>query len=535
MMKNKWTVLLLLAVMLTLGGCAFGKEQTKVITNRVDGSTEEDSVEEIPVEESGAATEDKEAEEIPEEEPPEETAAGEESDVEVSSNNVTEVNFDGFEANVPEETFKSAVSYIGRQGDKIPSVNYSETKFTPSKRDTKAKAVNIADSIDSRLNLMSMKKIRMLREDNNGTTIDFTVYTNTVDTDVRQIEKIVSTEYCSDGRDVTNFYFTNGKLGYVYSYKDDIYGSTYRDSNIPGRKCYFSNNAMIECYINDDDALQRNSAYTAKDYKTYNEFIRTEFDALEKDLVNRAYTTYMAVKDIPGTALLSGYVADEYGGILSNVKITVTSKANEYSQEFTTNGDGYYEVRVPVNTADWYGMRFRYGDFHEVSIDDIHIPKGTIEYSLGITYMAADGENKHDTEYYLLDITQKPPKRLRDNEYQIILSYDSTKADLQPYTMSLNKGKSETALSTIITVDDDSQYKYFVTDQRGGRRDNTMTYEMSVSEAAVKVYNKDGLVASYQVPVNRAGVVWEVFEIDGTEIIPVSNYYYDVGKEIFFQ
>ncbi len=530
-MKKIWTILLLFTVMALAGGCAYGKEQAEVITNRAD-SEEDTAGEEISVDVPEPETEEVDAEEIQMEEEPEEEEAEEE---ESSSDEVTEVNFDGFEANASEETFKNAVSYINKQGNQIPSINYDEVKYKPGKRDTKAKAENIAQSIDSRLNVLSMKKIRMLREDTNGTTIDFTVYMNKANKNQNYIEKIVSTEYCSDGRDITNFYFVKGELRYVYSYKDDIYGSTYRDSNIPGKKCYFSKNAMIECYINDDDALLRNSAYTAKDYKSYDEFIRTEYDALEKDLVNRAYTTYMAVKDIPGTALLSGYVADEYGGILSNVKITLTSKANEYTQEFTTNGDGYYEVRVPVNKEDWYGLRFHYGDFREVSIDDVHIPAGTVEYSLGITYMAAEGENKHDTEYYLLDVTQKPPKRLRNNEYQIILSYDSTKADLKPFMMSLNKGKSETSLSTIITVDEDSQYKYFVTDQRGGRRDNTMTYEMSVSEAVVKVFNKDGLVASYQVPVNRAGVVWEVFEIDGTKIIPVSNYYYDVGKEIFFQ
>lgn len=523
---KKLTILPIVLSILLLSGCG---TQEKIVTNREMGTKNRPN--ETVSEEM--STEEEETTEDAAEEPTDEAEeTTEESMEKADSDNVTEVNFNGFEAKTKDDTFKNAVSYIKKQGTKIPSINYDTVTYNPLKRNANAEVKSVAKEIDSHLDSYSMKKIRMLREDNNGTTIDFTVYTNS---STKKIDKIVSVEYCSDGRDVTNFYFKDGSLNYVYSYQDDIYGSTYRDSNIPGKKCYFSGNAMIECYIDDEDALVSNSAYTAKDYKTYDKFIRTEYDALEKDLVNRAYTTYMAVKDIPGTALISGYVADEYGGILSNVKMTITSKANEFSQEFTTNGDGYYEIRVPVNTDDWYGVRFQYGDFHEVTVDDIHIPQGTIEYSLGITYMAAEGENKHATEYYLLDVTQKAPKKLRENEYQIVLSYDSTKADLKPFSMSLNKGKSETSLSTVISVDQDSQYKYFVTDQRGGKSDNTMTYEMSVSEAVVKVYSKDGLIASYQVPVNRAGVVWEVFEIDGTKVIPVNNYYYDVGKEIFFR
>lgn len=518
--KITW-MLIALTVLLTVG-C---QRQEKIVTNRIETTEQETEA----TQEAASSEVQQETENSTENS----TESSTEETVETEAlEKVEEVYFDTFDAKITDDNFKNALTYIKKQGTKIPSIDYSTLQYLPEKRNLKAEAESAAEEIDAKLSSYSVKKIRMMRTDNNGTTIDFTVYT---DNTGKRIDKIVSVEYCSDGRDVTNFYFRNGSLNYAYAYKDDIYGSTYRDSNIPGKKCYFSGNALIECYINDDDVFGSNSAYTAKDYDSYDKFIRTEYDALEKDMLNRAYMTYTAVKDVPGTALINGYVADEYGGILSNVKMKLTSKANEYTQEFTTNGDGYYEVRVPVNKADWYGIHLTYGDFKEVTIDDINIPEGTIDYSLGITYMAAEGENKHDTEYYLLDVTQKSPKRLRNNEYQIVMTFDSTKANLQPFTMSLNKGKSETSLSTVITVDEDSQYKYFVTDQRGGRSENTMTYEMSVSEAVVKVYNKDGLVASYQVPVNRAGVVWEVFEIDGTEIVPVNNYYFDVGKEIFFQ
>ena len=116
-----------------------------------------------------------------------------------------------------------------------------------------------------------------------------------------------------------------------------------------------------------------------------------------------------------------------------------------------------------------------------------------------------------------------------------MLSYNSEKIrDLKPFTLDLNSGKYENNISQVITVDSGTDYKYFVTDQVNGRSVNNLTNDMSLSEAQVKVYNKNGLVASFQVPVGHSGVVWEVFEIKGSEIIPSNNYYFETGKNIFF-
>ncbi|MDD3414678.1 MAG: carboxypeptidase-like regulatory domain-containing protein [Lachnospiraceae bacterium] len=514
-MKRKLIQITIIAAMIMLTAC--GKTEENIISNKID----DESVKENTLSQSEVKKEVN-SESV-------NTVSNDKTEHKVPTEEITQINF---ETKVKEDTFENALAYITEQKGKMPAIDYSLVTYLPENRDTSLAIENVADEIDAKIGAYSVKKIRMLRTDNHGSTIDFTVYTNP---GTKKIDKIISTEYCSDGRDITNFYFNEGSLSYVYSYKDNIYGTSYKDGTIRGKKCYFAKSTMVECYINDEDALKSNKSYTAKDYKKYDEFIQSQYDELEKDLINRAYTTYMAVKDIPGTATISGYVADEYGGILSNVKMTITSKSHKYSSSFVTNGDGYFETQVPVNNEDWYGVELKYGDFKTVTINDIYIPTQTISYSLGITYMAAEGENKHDTDYYLLDVTKNASKRLKDNEYQIVLTYDNTKAELQPFMINLGKEKKNTDSSIIVSVDKDTQFKYYVTDKRGGNSDNTMTYEMSTSEAQVKVYNKDGLVASYQVPVNKAGVVWEVFEINGTTIVPVDNYYYDVGKEVFFE
>ena len=51
------------------------------------------------------------------------------------------------------------------------------------------------------------------------------------------------------------------------------------------------------------------------------------------------------------------------------------------------------------------------------------------------------------------------------------------------------------------------------------------SYAMSFSNASVHVYTHDGLVAEFNVPTNKEGVIWEVFEIRNGVIIPAQRYY----------
>ena len=62
-MKKIWTILLLFTVMALAGGCAYGKEQAEVITNRA-GNEEDTAGEEISVDVPEPETEGVDAEEI---------------------------------------------------------------------------------------------------------------------------------------------------------------------------------------------------------------------------------------------------------------------------------------------------------------------------------------------------------------------------------------------------------------------------------------------------------------------------------------
>jgi len=511
MMKRK-VILLLILTMIVVSGCGKnGKED--IVTNKDDVAS------------SVSTAEDAEDISLPS---AEEKELDEEDEI-VDDEVISQPSKHGPKEAI-DDTFEEAVAYIKRSGGVTPQIDFDTIKYEANKRVENAEVnKHVAKDIEKNISEDKKKTIRMIRSAN-GATIDFTVYT---DPEEGLIDKIVATEYGSEGREINGFYYKDGNLVYTYRYLDDLYGINADDARKSGgQRCYFVNDYMAECYATYGES---NESVTAATYKDMNPDIQKEYDELEQRLINRAYVAYDALKDIPSTAKIYGYVADEYGGTLANTEITITSEANAYKNSVTADADGYYEITVPINNADWYNMKFEYGDFAVSEVNDVFIRQRTIEYPVGVTYMAPEGENKHDPKTYLLDVTKQSPDKLRDNQYEVVLSYNTDKiSDLKPFTVDLNSGKYENSMSQIITVDSDTDYKYFVTDQKNGKSGNNLTNDMSLSEVQVKMYNKNGLVGSFQVPVGKSGVVWEVFEVKGSEIIPSNNYYFETGKNIFF-
>lgn len=64
-------------------------------------------------------------------------------------------------------------------------------------------------------------------------------------------------------------------------------------------------------------------------------------------------------------------------------------------------------------------------------------------------------------------------------------------------------------------------YRYSVHDFSNGSNFNSLA--LSNSGAQVRVYRGEGLVATYNVPTNRTGTVWTVFELNGSTLTPVNS------------
>lgn len=78
---------------------------------------------------------------------------------------------------------------------------------------------------------------------------------------------------------------------------------------------------------------------------------------------------------------------------------------------------------------------------------------------------------------------------------------------------------------TVANLERNGLYKYYVADYTNCSQEYYDSYAMSFSNASVHVYTHDGLVAEFNVPTNKEGVIWEVFEIRNGVIIPAQRYY----------
>lgn len=149
------------------------------------------------------------------------------------------------------------------------------------------------------------------------------------------------------------------------------------------------------------------------------------------------------------------------------------------------------------------------------------------------------------------------PKTLREGEVKVVLTWGSNPSDLDSHlfterytgtSSSVNEvshvwyAERDDSYHSNLDVDDTDSYgpetvtimdlnsnkyfKYGVVDYTNFADDNYGSYDMSYSDATVKVYSKDGLVGSFHVPEGRKGIIWEVFEIRGDKrIVPTQRYY----------
>lgn len=78
--------------------------------------------------------------------------------------------------------------------------------------------------------------------------------------------------------------------------------------------------------------------------------------------------------------------------------------------------------------------------------------------------------------------------------------------------------------TTTLYVQTTGTYKFFVHDYTN--RNSSYSFSLSNSGAQVRVFKANGLVATFNVPPNREGTLWEVFEMSGTNIRPINRFYY---------
>ena len=139
---------------------------------------------------------------------------------------------------------------------------------------------------------------------------------------------------------------------------------------------------------------------------------------------------------------------------------------------------------------------------------------------------------------------------LAAGEVRIVLTWDNAPADLDThltgpttsgprfhvayYALTVNDGSvasldvDDTSSYGPETVTITSQiagvYRYYVHDFTNDGTNPSLA--LSNSGAQVKVYNSSGLAATFNIPANQGGTIWEVFELSGSTITPINLFSY---------
>jgi uncharacterized protein YfaP (DUF2135 family) len=71
-------------------------------------------------------------------------------------------------------------------------------------------------------------------------------------------------------------------------------------------------------------------------------------------------------------------------------------------------------------------------------------------------------------------------------------------------------------------------YRFSVHDY--SNKSSSESNALSISGAQVKVYRGDGLIATFNVPVNQGGTLWTVFELNGNTITPINAMSYEANS-----
>ena len=229
---------------------------------------------------------------------------------------------------------------------------------------------------------------------------------------------------------------------------------------------------------------------------------------------------------------------------------TVVDAASGYSIE-----SGSYKVHKGSATGEViYSSVYSSG---EISFS---VPAGTY-----VIEVFADGD--YVTQYMTVEVVADGTvycgsipvsKQLAENQLRIVMSWGANPYDLDSHINGyLNDGNSfhvayynrscyydgETAVwldvddtdsygpetITIVNLDQVKNFKYSVHNYSGkhATSEESEAFDLSDSGAVISVYKGNSLVATYSVPTNRKGTVWDVFSVDENgRITTINSMYY---------
>ena len=497
-------------------------------------------------------------------------------------------------------------------------VDYSVIRFKPGVRSRSYKwkdsvfsrIENVKDPANALVNTYNYKRVSVRLPDNDSS--EYKVYVNPEN---EAVEKITEIENCGESLQVIDYYYDNGNINYVASYKTYIDKPINISSADIESRYYFRNDVLVRyIYCKDGTATE----YNVVNIDSYSSGTVDQYDFLEKDMINRAYIVYNVAPSIKETETLYGYVMDEFSMPMEDARIVVRSETDDrVVAESATDGDGFYKIVIDCTDDETFSVTASKDTLNDVGVYGITARFGSGKYAVEPIYMqyvnnvatypaqfvvrdAIDpnkplsgagmmirrGLNNRTGEVmqtgalddngtatvaltsgsYTAEISKGGYETLYlsviirldhqfaigfampdigEDTYRVVVSWESAPLDLNAMAISSDQGRvlrssvDSLGLTTAETVSIENagtdDYRFYVTDFGSITSGDLMSYNMTGSCAYVDVYDSDGLMAKYHVPVASAGIAWEAFEIHNKTLLPVNSYFYSIENDTLWK
>lgn len=280
------------------------------------------------------------------------------------------------------KAFLNTMDYIkNKDMEKQNEVNLSEDKFKLGSRYTEDKRKVAIDLFTKTNKEISSYKIIQKQFVNSKTknTIDCDVY---LEPNTGDIRKIVTIEYLSKNLQITDYYYMEGNIYFVFRRNEKYYRPIPAQQDFPGSRYYYYEDSLLrwrkietksnntfektDYYYNnknfqwktyeyknlDDVEKEKNNYVKASENPKLRVKFEKEFVNREKSMLDAAYNIYNKVVKSPRTTNLTGYVLNNLGEPMSGATIKVFSKEyNLLAGKTITDDNGLYKLSVPVDTS----------------------------------------------------------------------------------------------------------------------------------------------------------------------------------------
>ncbi len=350
-----------------------------------------------------------------------------------------------------EKTFFNTVNFINTNKVYMESINVYEENYNPNKRDN---SLEWDDSLfyrlediysdkddDGQINFYTVEKKQLLNEVTEN-IMEYEIYRNP---DNKEVNKIVSIEYRNDNLEIVDYYFSEGKINFIFMRTDSSYTPTYASRDKMGQRFYFNNDVLLkwrEIYVPlqvDDYTISpaENSNY----YNDLSNDKKNAYDEAEIKMINAAYNTYNNVLQAKSIGFIRGYITDVNNNGFSGVSAKVFS--NDYKtlvSECLTDENGYYNLPVPSNSGSYF-VRLSKPGYVTTDIYDVEVNNQFLTAYQENIYMLKDIGASYDVYILLCDAFSKVQDVYYENnndygtfhEYNENYEFDEIEGNLEGY------------------------------------------------------------------------------------------------------